>query len=73
MKQVQFSAGRDSNCQTAFEKPAGATALRRCEGTANRKLEKEGDDEMSDEGRDRIDGEEELAAPGWRVRAGPRN
>ena len=27
-------------------------------------------DGMSDEGRDRIDGEEELAAPDWRVRAG---
>ena len=28
---------------------------------------------MSDEGGDEIDGEEELAAPGWRVRAGARN
>ena len=28
---------------------------------------------MSDEGGDRIDGEEELAAPDWRVRAWTRN
>ena len=28
---------------------------------------------MSDEGGDKIDDEEELAAPDWRVRAGPRN
>ena len=28
---------------------------------------------MSDEEGDEIDGEEELAAPDWRVRAGPRN
>ena len=30
-------------------------------------------DDMSDEEGDKIDGEEELAAPDWRVRAGPRN
>ena len=30
-------------------------------------------DEMSGDERDEIDGEEELAAPDWRVRAGPRN
>ena len=30
-------------------------------------------DEMSDGEGDDIDGEEELAAPDWRVRAGPRN
>ena len=30
-------------------------------------------DEMSGEEGDEIDGEEELAAPDWRVRAGPRN
>ena len=29
--------------------------------------------EMSDEEGDEIDGEEELAAPDWRVKAGPRN
>ena len=29
--------------------------------------------EMSDEEENEIDGEEELAAPDWRVRAGPRN
>ena len=28
---------------------------------------------MPDEGGDRVDGEEELAAPDWRLRAGPRN
>ena len=30
-------------------------------------------DDMSDEGGDKIDYEEELAAPDWRARAGPRN
>ena len=30
-------------------------------------------DEMSDGEGDEIDGEEESAAPGWRVRVGPRN
>ena len=29
-------------------------------------------DDMSDEGGDKKDDEEELAAPAWRVRAGPR-
>ena len=29
--------------------------------------------ESQDEGGERIDGEEELTAPDWRVRAGPRN
>ena len=33
----------------------------------------EGRDEMSDEEGGEIDGEEELAAPDWRVRAGPRS
>ena len=33
----------------------------------------EGEDEMSVEGGDEVDGEEELATPDWRVRAGPRN
>ena len=33
----------------------------------------EGEDGMSDEEGDGIDGEEELAPPDWRVRAGPRN
>ena len=36
-------------------------------------LKKEGQVGMSDEGGDRIDGEEELAAPGLRVRAGSRS
>ena len=31
----------------------------------------EEEDGMSDEEGDRIDGEDELAAPDWRVRAGP--
>ena len=30
-------------------------------------------DDMADEEGDKIDDEEELAAPDWRVRAGPRN
>ena len=68
--------------QAAFDKPMRPAAVCRGETTENRKLEGdeetelngvgEGQDEMSDEG-DRIDGEEELAAPVWRVRAGPRN
>ena len=33
----------------------------------------EGEDEMSVEGGDEMDGEDELATPDWRVRAGPRN
>ena len=83
MKHVQFSVGRDSvSGQAASDKPTRPAALCRGETTENMKLEGdeetelngvgEGQDEMSDEG-DRIDGEEELAAPVWRVRAGPRN
>ena len=69
--------------QAAFDKPVRLAALCRCEGAENRKLEEieetelngveDRQDRMSDEGGDRIDGEEELAAPDWRVRAGPRN
>ena len=33
----------------------------------------EGENETSVEGGDEVDGEEELATPDWRVRAGPRN
>ena len=33
----------------------------------------EGRDEMSDEKGVEIDGEEELAVPDWRVKAGPRS
>ena len=68
--------------QAAFDKPTRPAALCRGETTEDMKLEgdeetelngvAEGQDEMKDEG-DRIDGEEELAAPVWRVRAGPRN
>ena len=68
--------------QTAFDKLVRPAALCRCEGAEHRKLEEieetglngveEGQDEMSDGG-DRIDAEEKLAAPDWRVRARPRN
>ena len=55
-----------------------------CRGeAANRKFEEvegtelngaeEGEDGMSDAEGDGIDGEEELAPPGWRVKAGPGN
>ena len=33
----------------------------------------EGDDRMSEEAGDEVEGEGELASPDWRVRAGPRN
>ena len=66
--------------QTALARPA---ALCRGEEAQNRKLEEieetelngveEGEDRMPDDEGDRIDGEEELAAPDWRVSAGPRN
>ena len=68
--------------QAAFDKPAWPAALCRGVTAENRKVARnemtelngveEERGEMSDEG-DEIDGEEELAAPDWRVRAGPRN
>ena len=69
--------------QAAFDKLVRPATLCRGETSVNGKLEgneetelngvEEGRDEMSDEEGDRIDGEEELAAPDWRVRAGHRN
>ena len=70
-------------CQAAFEKPVRPAALCRGETAENGKAERgeetelngveEGCDEMSDEEGGEIDDEEELAAPDWRVRAGPRS
>ena len=60
--------------QAAFDKPVRPAALCRGETAEKEKVERnEERDEMSDEEGDEIDGEEELAAPDWRVRAGPRN
>ena len=69
--------------QAAFDKPVRPAALCRGEAAEKGKVERneetelngveEGRDEMSDEERDEIDGEEELAAPDRRVRAGPRS
>ena len=51
---------------------AGKKEVERCEEIEVNGVGEECDD-MSDEGGDKIDDEEELAAPEWRVRAGPRN
>ena len=69
--------------QTAFDKPVRPAALCRDETAYKEKVERNAEtelngveeehDEMSGEEGDEIDGEEELAAPDWRVRAGPRN
>ena len=69
--------------QAAFDKPVRRAAVCRGETAENGKAERgeerelngveEGRDEMSDEEGGEIDGEEELAAPDWRVRAGPRS
>ena len=69
--------------QAAFDKPVRPAALCRGDTAENGKAERgeetelngveEGRDEMSDEEGGEIDGEEELASPDWRVRAGPRN
>ena len=63
--------------QAAFHKPVRPAALCRGETAENGKAERgeetelngveEGRDEMSDEEGGEIDGEEELAAPDWRV------
>ena len=67
--------------QAAFDKPIRPAALCIGETAENGKAERgeetelsgveEGRDEMSDEEGGEIDGEEELAAPDWRVRHGP--
>ena len=69
--------------QAAFDKPVRPAALCRGETADKEKVERneetelngveEERDEMSDGEGDEVDGEEELAAPDWRVRAGPRN
>ena len=69
--------------QAAFDKPVRPAALCKGETADKEKVERneetelngveEERDEMSDGEGDEIDGEEELAAPDWRVRAGPRN
>ena len=68
--------------QPAADKPVRPAALCRGATTENRKAGwseetelngvEEERHEMSDEERNEIDGEEELAAPHWRARAGPR-
>ena len=69
--------------QAAFDKLVRPAALCRGETGDNRKVGRneetelngveEERDEVSVEEGNEIDGEEELAAPDWRVRAGPRN
>ena len=69
--------------QAAFDQPVRPAALCRGDAAKNRKEKRgeetelngveEGRDEMSDEEGGEIDGEEELAAPDWRVKAGPRS
>ena len=69
--------------QAAFDELARPAALCRGVTAEDRKVGRneetelnggeEERDEMSDEEGDEIDGEEELAVPDWRVRAGPRN
>ena len=75
-----FSRQGTVSGQAAFDKPIRPAALCRGETAEDRKLEEaeetelkegeEGQDERSDEGGGRIDGEEELAAPDWRVSEG---
>ena len=69
--------------QAAFDKLVRPAALCRGVTTENRKAGwsegtelnrvEEESDQMSDEEGNEIDGEEELAAPDWRVRTGPKN
>ena len=69
--------------QAAFDKPVRPAALCRSEAAEERKAEsgkevelngvEEGHEEMSDGEGGETDGEGELAAPDWRVRAGPRS
>ena len=69
--------------QAAFDDPVRPPALCDREGAEYGKLEEveetelngveKGEDGMSVEGGDRLDSEEELTAPDWRVRLGPRN
>ena len=69
--------------QAAFDKLVRPAALCRSETAEKRNAERgeetelngveEGRDEMSDEEGGETDGEEEVAAPDWRVKAGPRS
>ena len=69
--------------QAAFDKPIRPAALCRVGAAGKKEVERceeielngvgEERDDMSDEGGDKIDDEEELAAPDWQVRAGLRN
>ena len=69
--------------QAVFDKLVRSAAVYRDETAYKEKVERneetelngivEEREEMSDGEGDEIDGEEELAAPDWRVRAGPRN
>ena len=69
--------------QAAFDNSVRPAALCRGETAEKEKVERneetelngveEERDEMSDGEGDEVDGEEELAAPDWRVRPGPRN
>ena len=84
IKQVRFSAGRDSEWSSrAFDRPVRPAASCRGVATENRKagwseetelngVEEERDGMSHGEGHE-IDREEESAAPDWRVIAGPRN
>ena len=81
MRQVWFSAGRDSEWSNHFRQAFKASS--RMEQQRRKKMHDvkrqnlngvgEERDDMSDEEGDKIDDDEELAAPDWRVRAGPRN
>ena len=78
-----FSWAGTVSGQAAFDKLVRRAKLCSGETAENGKAERgeetelngvtEGRDEMSDEEGGEIDGEEELAAPDWRVKAGPRS
>ena len=83
MKQVQFSAGRDSEWSSRFRQACNACSIvQKCNDRSEKSgwseevelngVEEERDGMSDEEGND-VDGEEESAAPDWRVRAGPRN
>ena len=77
MQQVQFSAGRDSEWSNRFRQACKTRStvfrwrsrkeVEHCEEIWLNGVGEERDD-MSDEEGDKIDDEEELAAPDWRVR-----
>ena len=69
--------------QAAFDKPVRREELCKSEAEEENRMEREGEtelngveeeqDKMSDEEGRETDGEGEVAAPDWRVRAGPRS